>query len=203
LAAVSMPRYPIRTSRLLIRPWRESELATYHELRSDPRVARYLYDPPLTREQAATRLRSLVTTIESEGVWLNLALELAGDGAVVGDVGLCWLSDAHRQAEVGYTLLPAHHGHGYATEAAAAMVGVAFDSLGAHRVRGRLDARNEPSARVLERLGMRREAHLVENEFVKGEWADELVYAVLAHEWRRARGGPTPGSPEAPFADAG
>ena len=59
-----------------------------------------------------------------------------------------------------------------------------FDELGLHRIEGRIDARNTPSARVLERLGMRREAHFVQNEFIKGEWTDEVVYAVLAAEWR-------------------
>ena len=49
---------------------------------------------------------------------------------------------------------------------------------------GRLEPRNAPSAKVLERLGMRLEAHLVENEWVKGEWQSELVYAILEREWR-------------------
>jgi RimJ/RimL family protein N-acetyltransferase len=49
---------------------------------------------------------------------------------------------------------------------------------------GRLEPRNAASSRVLERLGMRREAHLLENEFVKGEWQSELVYAILEHEWK-------------------
>jgi RimJ/RimL family protein N-acetyltransferase len=77
---------------------------------------------------------------------------------------------------------------GYATEASAVMVELAFSTLGAHRVSGRLDARNDASARVLERLGMRREGHLVENEYVKGEWTDEALYAVLEVEWRAVRG---------------
>ena len=63
------------------------------------------------------------------------------------------------------------------------MVDYAFTGLGAHRVVGRMDARNVASARVMERLGMRREAHLLENEYVKGEWTDEVIYAVLDTEW--------------------
>ena len=54
---------------------------------------------------------------------------------------------------------------------------------------GRIDARNSASAGVLARLGMRREAHLVENEWVKGEWTDEVIYGVLAQEWARSRFG--------------
>ena len=64
------------------------------------------------------------------------------------------------------------------------MLRLGFEELDLHRIVGRLDARNTASARVLERLGMRLEAHLRENEFVKGEWVSELIYAVLAGEWR-------------------
>jgi RimJ/RimL family protein N-acetyltransferase len=155
----------------------------YHQLRGDPEVARYLYDEPLTRQQAADKLAGLHTEITAEGVWMSLAVEVVGPDQVVGDVGLSWASHAHRQAEIGYTFDARHRGHGYATEAAAAMVELAFTGLGAHRVCGRLDARNRASARLLERLGMRHEAHLIENEWVKGEWTDEAIYAVLAREW--------------------
>jgi RimJ/RimL family protein N-acetyltransferase len=81
---------------------------------------------------------------------------------------------------------PDHQGLGYATEMARPLLRIAFEDLGLHRVTGALDARNAASARVLEKLGMRREAHLVENAFVKGEWQSELIYAILATEWRAA-----------------
>ena len=76
-----------------------------------------------------------------------------------------------------------HQGNGYATEAARPLLDWAFGDLALHRVIGRTEARNTGSARVLEKLGMRREAHLVENEWVKGEWQSELVYAILDREW--------------------
>jgi RimJ/RimL family protein N-acetyltransferase len=186
------PAYPVRTQRLALRPWRHDDLDRYLDLRGRPEVARFLYDQPLTRQQAAAKLAGLDSRITRVGGWINLAAEVADTGVVAGDIGLGWMSDVHRQAEIGYTFHPDHQGHGYATEAAAAMVELAFTGLGAHRVCGRLDARNTASAQLLERLGMRHEAHLVENELVKGEWTDEAVYAVLASEWRRDR--PSPGS---------
>jgi RimJ/RimL family protein N-acetyltransferase len=179
------PAYPLTTARLRIRPWEAGDLDVYHQLRSDSGVARYLYDEPLTREQCQAKLSQLSSVITGPDTWINLAVEVVASGVVVGDVGLCWRSDVHRQAEVGYTFLPEHRGHGYATEAAAAMVDLAFTGLGAHRVCGRLDARNDASARVLERLGMRREGYFVENEWVKGEWTDEIAYAMLEREWTR------------------
>jgi RimJ/RimL family protein N-acetyltransferase len=177
------PEYPIRTDRLVIRAWCHDDLDVYHRLFSDPEVARYHYFEPLDYEDARAKLDGLRSELTEPGHWINLAVESAASGEIVGGVGIGWISDVHHQADIGYSLLPAHQGHGYATEAATAMVDLAFSGLDAHRVVGRLDARNTASARVLERLGMRREAHLIENEWVKGEWTDEFSYAVLADEW--------------------
>ena len=103
---------------------------------------------------------------------------------MIGDLVLMWRSAEHRMGEIGYILHPDHQGQGFAAEAGEALLRLGFDGLGLHRVIGRCDARNRASARVLERLGMRREAHFVRNEIVKGEWTDELVYAMLEDEWR-------------------
>ena len=92
----------------------------------------------------------------------------------MGDCVLFWRSEEHQKGEIGYVFNPAYHGRGLATEAVVALLRLGFEGLGLHRITGHLDARNTASARVLERAGMRREAHLVENEFVKGEWTDEF-----------------------------
>ena len=184
------PELPIRTARLVLRPWRAldaDDLATFREMFADPGIVRFLYGDVLGPEEAAVRLAERSPEITGEGRWMNLAVEVADSGVVAGEVGLTWTADAHGQAEIGYSFTRAHRGFGYATEAAAALVDLAVTTLGAHRVCGRLDARNHASARVLERLGMRHEAHLVENEWVKGEWSDEAIYAVLAREWAERR----------------
>jgi RimJ/RimL family protein N-acetyltransferase len=181
------PSYPIATERLLLRPWRLDELDCFHALRSNSDVVRYLYEDPLTREQAAEKLAERRSDF-TPGEWVNIAVERAADGVVLGDAALRWTSEEHRQAEIGYTFDPAHHGNGYATEAAAKIVELAFELLGVHRVIGRIDARNSASARLLERLGMRREGLLIENELVKGEWTDEAIFAILEREWRARRG---------------
>ena len=180
----------IRTERLLLRPWRPDDAgdrAVFESLRADPDVVRFLYTGVMIPEEADEQLSRWDATITAPGGWMNLAVVLVDGGETVGDVGLAWMGDDHRQAEVGYAFAPRHHGNGYATEATAAMVDLAFTELGAHRVCGRLDARNARSARLLERLGMRHEALFVQNEWVKGEWTDEIVYAVLADEWARSR----------------
>src|SRR5262249_32511151 len=141
------------------------------------------------------------------GQGLHLVAELADTGELAGDCVFFWRSEQHQKGEIGYTFNPAYQGRGLATEAAVALLRLGFEGLGLHRITGRLDARNIASARVLERAGMRREAHLVENEFVKGEWSDELVYAMLRREWeaRQAGGwGPRPGAPgESPAPGTG
>jgi RimJ/RimL family protein N-acetyltransferase len=78
---------------------------------------------------------------------------------------------------------PALGGRGYATEAANLMLGLGFSGLGLHRIVARIDERNEASVRLARRLGMRQEARLVSNELFKGEWSNELDFAMLADEW--------------------
>jgi RimJ/RimL family protein N-acetyltransferase len=102
---------------------------------------------------------------------------------VVGEVGLFWVSERDRTAEIGFIFDPRHQGKGFATEAARALVDWAFGTAVMHRVIGRTEARNIASTRVLEKLGLRLEANFVENEWVKGEWQSELVYAILDREW--------------------
>ena len=181
------PAYPLRTERLVLRPWLPSDIDDFHRLRGDPDVARYLYDRPFSRAEAEARLATARSAIDACGQWMNVAVALAATDELVGDVGACWTSAVHREVEIGYTFFPEHRGRGYATEAAAAIVDLAFTALGAHRVCGRLDARNSASAAVLDRLGMRAEAHFVENEWVKGEWTDEAVYGILDREWSSRR----------------
>lgn len=174
---------PLRTDRLTLRALTLDDLDEHHRLMSDPQVVQYLYEPPLDRAGALEHLqRRLSPELPDEGGWLNLAAEF--EDAYLGEVGVSLVSREHRQCEVGYMFLPEHGGRGFATEATRAMIDLAFTSLNAHRVVGRLDGRNAASARLLERLGMRREAHLRENEWVKGEWTDEVVYAVTEDEWR-------------------
>ena len=149
-------------------------------------VARYLYWEPQTEGQVRRTLAFKVESVslEAQGDVLALAAEHRESGALVGDVILRWVSLEHGLGEIGYIVHPDHAGHGYATEMARPLLAVAFDRVGLHRVIGSVQLENTASVRVLEKLGMRREAHFVENEFVKGEWQSELVYAILAEEWR-------------------
>jgi RimJ/RimL family protein N-acetyltransferase len=185
------PAWPLNTKRLLLRPFAPDDLDALHAMQSDEGVARWLYNEPRSLEETRELLARKVggSSVGGEGDWLGAAVVLRETGELVADIALLWASESHRQGELGFIVHPAHQGRGYATEASRPILAFAFETLGLHRVVGRLEARNAASARVLEKLGMRREAHLVENEWVKGEWSSELVYAVLAREWRDASAG--------------
>jgi len=179
------PTYPVRTERLLLRPLTAADTDALLAYRSRPDVCRYVPFEPMDRQLIADRLAGLwaTTALTDEGQALTLGVELAATGQLVGDVVLFFHSRAHRGGEIGYVVNPDFEGNGYATEAARALLRLAFDDLGLHRVIGRIDERNEPSAKVLRRLGLRQEARLVHNEIFKGEWSTELDFAMLADEW--------------------
>jgi RimJ/RimL family protein N-acetyltransferase len=180
------PAYPIETARLRIRPFVEHDLQQVIALYSEPKVLRYLYVGPRTNDEIATSLqeRCKKTVLEAEGDKLVLAVELEETGICVGEVILVWLSETHKSAEIGFLVHPGFQGRGYAYEASLPLLHFGFEVMNFHRIIGRCDGRNAASARLMEKLGMRREAHLIENEFIKGEWADELVFAMLQREWQ-------------------
>jgi len=180
------PDYPIRTPRLTLRPYRADDFDALYDIQSRPEVTRYLLFGARNRDEVrkSLRERAAATELDDEGGTLILAVVLPETGGVIGDVVLFWRSREHRLGEIGYIFHPDYGGQGYATEAAQVMLRLGFDELGLHRIIGRVDARNTASARVLERLGMRLEAHFIQNEIVKGEWTDEIVFAMLEDEWR-------------------
>jgi RimJ/RimL family protein N-acetyltransferase len=184
---VLKPEYPIETERLLLRPLEPGDVEALHAYQSRPDVCRYIPYEPRTPEVIAERLadpEKTRRTLDAPGQALDLAVVRKDTGELIGDVLLFWHSEEHRSGEVGYALNPAHGGQGFATEAAAAMLELGFDALGLHRIIGRIDARNDASAAVLRRLGMRQEAVLVENEWFKGEWSTEIDFGILDREWR-------------------
>jgi RimJ/RimL family protein N-acetyltransferase len=180
------PDYPIWTERLVLRPYAPSDFEDAAQFWCREDTTRYLYLGPYDRESFRPRFERLLgrDVLEGEDDVITLAVVPIEVGRVVGDLTLFWRSEEHRQGEIGFILHPDHQGRGYAYEGSMALLSMGFEDLDLHRIVGRLDGRNTASAAVLARLGMRREAHLVENERVKGEWTDEVIYGLLAREWR-------------------
>ena len=176
------PELPIETDRLRLRAPQPEDLAPLHAIQSREDVARWLYWGPRSLEDVSRSLERQIGQDRTRE--LALVAVRRDTGELIGHLTLTLGPAEHRQAEIGFMFHPDHHGRGYATEASRAVLALAFTTYDLHRVYGRLEPRNIASARVLERLGMRREAELRENEWVKGEWQSEAIYAVLAREWR-------------------
>jgi RimJ/RimL family protein N-acetyltransferase len=176
---------PIDTERLHLRLLVPQDAGALYAIQSRPDVTRWLYWEPRDEAEVRTALeRQIARARDRPETGIALAVVPRAGGELIGHLTLTVTSEEHKQAEIGFMLHPDQQRNGYATEAAAALLPLAFDTFGMHRVSGRLEARNVASMRVLERIGMRREGHLVENEYVKGEWQSELIYALLEREWR-------------------
>ncbi len=190
MIGILRPEYPILTERLLLRPFVDDDLEALFAIQSLPEVAEFLYWDPRTRPQVAQQLERLksMRRIDDSSDSVRLAAVRRDTGKLVGDYSLRLHSREHAQGEIGYITHPAHQGHGFATEGSIPLLRLGFEQLGLHRIFANCDGRNAASARVMERLGMRREAHFRENELVKGTWTDELIYAMLASEWRALNG---------------
>jgi RimJ/RimL family protein N-acetyltransferase len=173
---------PLRTERLTLRFMTPADVDDIHAYQSREDVCRYLRFEPrgadLVREKVAQFGQA--RTLAAPGDYWQLALDL--DGRVIGDLYFSLGSAEHRTGEIGWSMHPDHHGRGYMTEAARAVLRLAFAEIELHRVMARLDARNDASAALCRRLGMRQEAHFLQDDWCKGEWTDTIVFGLLATE---------------------
>ena len=176
----------LRTARLVLRTMTDEDVDDVHAYQSRADVCRYLPFRPRTRDEVAEKVAkySTAVTLNADGDFWQLAVERVGDpGRVIGDVYFTVTRIANASGEIGWTLHPDFTGQGYMTEAAAAILEIAFASIRLHRVRAELDPRNHASIALCKRLGMREEAYFVEDLWFKGAWGDTGIYAILDREW--------------------
>ena len=180
----------LETPRLIIRRFQDKDLAAFVEYRNDPDVARYQGWDSISTPRAQSFIQEQ-KKIEPgiPGQWFQFAVESKAGGELAGDCGLCVTVQDARQAQLGVSFARAYQHQGFATEAVTAVLDFAFVNLDLHRVIAIVDAENDPSARLMERAGMRREGHFLKNTWFKEHWADEFLYAVLQAEWLPRRGG--------------
>ena len=184
MARVPLPTPTLPTARLRLRPFTDTDADALFALHSSAHVLRYWDAPPWTDPARADRFIAGCRTMAEDGTGARLAMDRLSDGAFLGWCTLTEWNPDYRSASLGYCLTEAAWGHGYATEAAHALLRWAFDTLDLNRVQAETDTRNAASGRVLEKLGFVREGTLREDCVVNGDVSDSHVYGLLRREWR-------------------
>lgn len=169
----------LATERLTLRFFTPHDAEAHYAIYADPRVARYGSRPAWTDiEQARENIAHTMEGYANASA-LRFAIDLAATGEMIGNASLHAFHSQNRRCELGYALGTSHWGKGYVTEALRAALDYGFDMLDLNRVEADIDPRNEASARVLERLGFRKEGHMPERWIVGGEVCDTDNYGLL------------------------
>jgi ribosomal-protein-alanine N-acetyltransferase len=175
----------ISTERLLLREFEATDGPALHAFESLPEVVRYQsFAPRSLTESHDYVVASIDAAREEPRRVYDLAVILKAEDRVIGRCGFAVGDPDDEQAVLWYTVHPEYWGHGYAPEAARALVSFGFREVGLHRIWADTDPENVASIRVLEKLGLRLEGHLRENARINDVWADSLIFAILEREWR-------------------
>lgn len=175
------PVWPLRTERLVLRPFEPADADAFAVGWASEEWTSLLLSRPMNRAEVGEMVRRRMDPGDGAFVGLVVATH---DGIVVGDSMLHLQGTGLTEGEIGWTILPGSGGRGYATEAARAVLRLGFEHFGLRRIVANLDARNDRSAALCERLGMRREVHRLGDFWSKGTWTDSYEYALLREEWR-------------------
>ena len=172
----------LKTERLSIRPFEVEDKEDIFEIYEDEETCRFLLHEPWTdrdrdRDGHFERKRNQ----RSLGQKSSLSLAVLADDKVIGDIAI-WYTDMKETVEIGYAFNKNYSGFGYASEALSAVVRSLFRDYAIHRIQANMDARNLASAKLCERIGMRREAHFIQDYWSKGEWTDSYIYALLEED---------------------
>jgi RimJ/RimL family protein N-acetyltransferase len=171
----------ITTERLKLRPLRPADALIIAEYRNDPQVALYQgWALPYTIQDAERLISEMSGRVPGQEGWVQIGLELASTGKLIGDVALNVRSE---EAEIGVTVSKAAQGNGYASEGLRALIAYAFGKLAISTIRAEIDPRNAAVARLLLKLGLRHVETQYGTFLNRGEWTDNAVYRVLQEEW--------------------
>ena len=174
----------ITTERLILKPVEEKYAEAIFKYRSDAITNKYQGWIPKTIEDVYDFLKKISSEIDVPDTWFQFVIIEKESMQVIGDLGIHFLDEENKQAELGFTLDNNFQGKGYATEAVKEIISYLFNTLNKHRIIGSVDPRNTNSIKLLERLGFRKEAHFKESLFINGEWVDDVIYGLLKREWK-------------------
>ena len=174
----------ILTERLSLSRLTASDAPAMYGYRCDPEVCRYQSFEPGSLEDVEAFIAGLQSNaFDAPGSWFQFAIRSRESGLLIGDLGTHFVAYDPRQVEIGFTLAPAYQGRGFATEAVSGILSYLLGPAQKHRVFASVDPRNAPSIALLERVGMRREAHFRKSLWFKGEWVDDVIFGILESEW--------------------
>lgn len=176
-----MTQLPINTKRLYLRSLDYNDIEDILDILAHPSVARIL-----SMKKDESTVREYIEKQNSyqpfqEGKYYDLAVEYKEEKKVIGLIGI--QCKPHYQGAIGWAIGINYQGKEFALEGASALMTYAFNELGLHRIYAITSNVNIPSWKLMERLGMRKEAHLRENELRDGQWIDQFIYAILVSEW--------------------
>ncbi|MFK3937479.1 GNAT family N-acetyltransferase [Alkalihalobacillus sp. NPDC078783] len=165
------------TERLQIRPFKDEDFEDVFHIYSDEEACQYLLHSAWTEEDKQAhfkkKLNNQILTDEKP-----LSLAVVNQTKVIGDLSV-WYTGMKDTVEIGYSFAQSAGGKGYASEAVHGLIQKLFIENGVHRIQANLDARNKASFRLCERVGMRKEAHFIQDYWNKGEWTDSVVFGML------------------------
>ncbi|MDV3427138.1 MAG: GNAT family N-acetyltransferase [Bacillota bacterium] len=174
----------ISTERLILKGITVSDAESMFTYRSNPKIYKYQSFKPQTLEDVEEFISEKIAKIPNvPDTWYQLGIFIKETGELAGDIGIHFIDPDNLQAEIGYTLSLEHQSKGYASEAVTGVIDYLFNNLHKHRITASVDPGNTRSIKLLERIGMRKEAHFIKSLWFNNEWADDMVYAILNEEW--------------------
>lgn len=177
-----MENFKIKTSRLRIKILNMNDKETFFQYRSLPEIFQFQsWKPRSIYEVEEFILKNISTTPNKVGTWLQLAICLE-NGQMIGDIGVHFFDEY--QIEIGYTLSPEYQGMGYALEAVEGIINYIFNTLRKHRITASVDPNNHASIKLLEKIGFRKEGHLIKSLYMDNQWYDDCIYSILEEEWK-------------------
>lgn len=175
----------ITTPRLIFSEYTESDFEGVHAYAQDPETVRFMTWGPNKPEVTRDFIQMAISQQAVEPrVNYHFVVRLRESDQIIGGCGIHIRQPAHRGAEIGYCFNRQFWGQGYATETLNALLQFGFEELKLHRIIATCDPRNIGSERVMQKNGLRKEAHFIQELWQKGEWRDSLLYAILESEWK-------------------
>lgn len=170
----------------MLRSLRINDASVLFQYRSDPQVKRFQFWEPEDIVEISNFIKKMSKIRpDTPGTWFQIAVCLKENGNLIGDCGLRFPAEYDHQIEIGITIAPEYQGRGYAIETLEAIFDYVFNILHKHRIFASIDPRNSASIRLVKKIGMRKEGHFKQSILFKGEWVDDVIYAILAEEWKK------------------